>query len=175
LADYIYVCAAQVFAALQSRVSWNSVRYSWSSSRPAVVRISVSANPGVHRCWRCVDHDRDRRADRRLRRELTPRDAPGTLDLNKLVHRSGGGIGRALLPRSDEARQRGAERLTILADRTQRASTSATTGCGSAGRPRTPVPGRLLTRGDPDLGALPGSADPNINRRSGGSASLPIP
>jgi hypothetical protein len=41
--------------------------------------------------------------------ELAPRDAPGTLDLNKLVHRSGGGIGRALLPRPDEARQRGAD------------------------------------------------------------------
>jgi hypothetical protein len=36
--------------------------------------------------------------------------------LNNLVHRSGGGIGRALLRRSDEARQRRAERLTILAD-----------------------------------------------------------
>ena len=101
---HLRLCSAG-FRRSAERVSWNSVRYSWSSSRPAVVRISVSANPGVNRCWRCVDHDRDRRADRRLRRSWHPAMRRGTLDLNKLVHRSGGGIGRALLRGPTRARQ----------------------------------------------------------------------
>jgi hypothetical protein len=130
------------------------------SSRPAVVRISVSATPKVHRCWRCVDHDRDRRADRRLRRSWHPA-------MRLFIDPAAASAVRC------SAVRRGAAAPAWLT-RTQRASTSATTGCGSAGRPRTPVPGRLLPRGDPDLGRYR-SADPNINRRSGGSASLQIP
>jgi GNAT superfamily N-acetyltransferase len=51
---------------------------------------------------------------------LAPGDAPGTLDLNKLFvepRHIRSGVGRALLAHAvAEARQRGAERLTILAD-----------------------------------------------------------
>ena len=51
---------------------------------------------------------------------LAPGDAPGTLDLNKLFiepRHIRGGVGRALLAHAvAEARKRGAERLTILAD-----------------------------------------------------------
>ena len=49
---------------------------------------------------------------------LAPGDAPGTLDLNKLFiepRHIRGGVGRALFAVA-EARQRGAERLTILPD-----------------------------------------------------------
>ena len=51
---------------------------------------------------------------------LAPGDEPGALDLNKLFvepRHIRGGIGRALLAHAvTEARQRGAERLTILVD-----------------------------------------------------------
>ena len=71
-------------------------------------------------------------------------DAPGTLDLNKLFiepHHIRRGVGRALLVHAvTEAQQCGAERLTILADRTQRASTNATARCEAARRLRTRCP-----------------------------------
>ena len=70
---------------------------------------------------------------------------------------------------------RGADRLTILwLTRTQRASTSGTTGRGSAGRPRTPVPA-ACSRGVTLTSGVTGSADPNINQAFGRVGELADP
>ena len=104
----------------------------------------------------------------------TPR-CSGTLDLNKLVHRSGGGTAVRCSRRSDEERQRGAERLTILAGpernallRAQRRGADRRVALGR----RCPA---ACSRGVTLTSGVTVSADPNINRRSGGSASWQIP
>jgi hypothetical protein len=58
--------------------------------------------------------------------------------------------------------------------RVKSAATSATTGCGSAGPLGRRCPA-AYSRGVTLTSGVTGSADPNINRRSGGSASLQIP
>ena len=67
-----------------------------------------------------MGRDRNRPANCRGVVAFAPGDEAGALDLNKLFvepRHIRGGIGRALLAHAvTEARQRGAERLTILAD-----------------------------------------------------------
>jgi GNAT superfamily N-acetyltransferase len=79
---------------------------------------------------------------------LAPGDEPGTLDLNKLFiepRHIRGGVGRALLAHAiAEARRRGAERLTILAD-PNAAGFYERNGAARIGEaPSDAVPGRLL-------------------------------
>jgi hypothetical protein len=111
---------------------------------------------------------------------LAPGDAPGTLDFEQAGSWSRrhirGGIGRALLALAvDKARRRGGDRLTIRADPNATRFDERNGGVRIGESPsdagaRPPAPaGVTLTSG------LTGSADPNVNRRSGGSASLQIP
>jgi GNAT superfamily N-acetyltransferase len=79
---------------------------------------------------------------------LASGDAPGTLDLNKLFiepcHIRGGG-GRALLAHAvAEARRRGAERLTILADPNAAGFYERNGAVRIGAAPSEAVPGRLL-------------------------------
>ena len=75
---------------------------------------------------------------------LGPSEQPNTLDLDKLFvepQRIRTGVGRVLMAHAiDEARRRGAKRLTILADPTQRVSTNAMAPAESVRRPPTPSP-----------------------------------
>jgi GNAT superfamily N-acetyltransferase len=79
---------------------------------------------------------------------LAPGDAPGTLDLNKLFiepRHIRGGVGRALLAHAvAEARQRGAERLTILADPNAAGFYERSGAVRIGEAPSDAVPGRLL-------------------------------
>ena len=139
-----------------------------------MVRISVSANPGVNRCWRCVDHDRDRRADRRLRRSWHPAMRRGTPGLEQACSSIRRRHRPCAAPRSDEARQghTGLEQAARrgpaddpLADPNANAllRTGARIGGVALGR-RCPA---ACSRGVTLTSGVTGSADPNINRRSG--------
>jgi GNAT superfamily N-acetyltransferase len=79
---------------------------------------------------------------------LASSHAPGTLDLNKLFvepRRIRGGVGRALLAHAvAEARQRGAERLTILADPNAAGFYERNGAVRIGEAPSDAVPGRLL-------------------------------
>jgi hypothetical protein len=96
---------------------------------------------------------------------------------NKLVHGAGAISAAASAVRCLRSRstRRGAERLTILADPNATRFDERNGGVRIGESPsdagaRPPAPaGVTLTSG------LTGSADPNVNRRSGGSASLQIP
>jgi GNAT superfamily N-acetyltransferase len=79
---------------------------------------------------------------------LAPGDAPGTLDLNKLFiepRHIRGGVGHALLAHAlAEARRRGAERLTILADPNAAGFYERNGAVRIGEAPSDAVPGRLL-------------------------------
>jgi N-acetylglutamate synthase-like GNAT family acetyltransferase len=79
---------------------------------------------------------------------LAPGDAPGTLDLNKLFIEPWHirvGVGRALLAHAfAEARRRGAERLTILADPNAAGFYERNGAVRIGEAPSDAVPGRLL-------------------------------
>jgi GNAT superfamily N-acetyltransferase len=79
---------------------------------------------------------------------LAPGDAPGTLDLNKLFiepRHMRGGVGRALLAHAvAEARRRGGERLTILADPNAAGFYERSGAVRIGEAPSDAVPGRLL-------------------------------
>jgi GNAT superfamily N-acetyltransferase len=79
---------------------------------------------------------------------LAPGDASGTLDLNKLFiepRHIRGGVGRALLAHAiGEARRRGAERLTILADPNAAGFYERNGAVRIGEAPSDAVPGRLL-------------------------------
>ena len=79
---------------------------------------------------------------------LAPGDAPDTLNLNKLFvepRHIRSGVGRALLAHAvAEARQRGAERLTILADPNAAGFYERNDAVRIGEAPSDAVPGRLL-------------------------------
>jgi N-acetylglutamate synthase-like GNAT family acetyltransferase len=79
---------------------------------------------------------------------LAPGDPPGTMDLNKLFiepRHMRGGAGRALLAHAvAEARRRGAERLTILADPNAAGFYERNGAVRIGEAPSDAVPGRLL-------------------------------
>ena len=79
---------------------------------------------------------------------LAPGDAPDTLNLNKLFvepRHIRSGVGRALLAHAvAEARQRGAERLTILADPNAAGFYERNGAVRIGEAPSDAVPGRLL-------------------------------
>jgi len=79
---------------------------------------------------------------------LAPGDAPDTLNLNKLFvepRHIRSGVGRALLAHAvAEARQRGSERLTILADPNAAGFYERNDAVRIGEAPSDAVPGRLL-------------------------------
>ena len=82
---------------------------------------------------------------------LAPGDAPNTLNLNKLFvepRHIRSGVGRALLAHAvAEARQRGAERLTILADPNAAAAIHQAIAPSNPGRLREEAERRKSRRG----------------------------
>ena len=120
---------------------------------------------------------------------LAPGDEPGALDLNKLFvepRHIRSGVGRALLAHAvAEARQRGAERLTILADPNAAGFYERNGAVRIGEAPSDAVPGRLLPlyelrlipRGPVVTSGLTWAADPSAKchrSRSGRSMSLRI-
>jgi len=143
--------------------------------------ISVSANPGVHRCWRCVDHDRDRRADRRLRRSWHPAMRRGTPGLEQACSSIRRRHRPCAAPRSDEARQghTGLEQAARRGPADDPLADPNATRFYERGADRRVALGRrcpaACSRGVTLTSGVTGSADPNIKQAFGRVGELADP
>ena len=173
LADYIYVCAAQVFAALQERVSWNSVRYSWSfiaaGGGPESLFPLTPEYIAAGDVWITTG------TDGQIAGFVGAAPRECACSSIRRRHRP------CAAPRSDEARQghTGLEQAARRGPADDPLADPNATRFYERGADRRVALGRrcpaACSRGVTLTSGVTGSADPNINRRSGGSASSQIP